>query len=366
MAQQGSPPRRSSGLSGSGRSDGPGRRGRAAAPGRQPQRDWPSRAESADVADRGDSAGRPSRPSRAERESWRQHDPFIARDDGDLPPWAGPSIYPTGPGGSRLRPPAAEPDEPGQGDGGRPGGRQRRRGRGRAAAARLRKSRRRVYIWCGTAIAVAMIVAVVAVIHGLPKPAPHSDFVTTLQAGEFRSVPSACGSVSPALLSQYLPGQSRKVTPSGTGGAASQCSFTVDAKPVFRVLQVTMEAYRPSGLAAGDGSATANANGTFLLTQQHLAHPGKKAPLPAAQMTQLTGLGGQAFSALQIIHASKTVTDLVTVLAIDHNVVVTVSLQAQASGQGFGPVSVAALRAGTLAVSRAVMAKIVAQPAVSG
>jgi hypothetical protein len=212
----------------------------------------------------------------------------------------------------------------------------------------------------------AVIVAAVVAISGIHKPAPHSGFVTSLQAGEFRSVPSACGSVSPALLGQYLPGKARKVTPAGTSGTTSQCSFTVDTKPVFRVLEVTAQAYQPSVVAAGNGSATDGALDAYLLAQQQLARPGKKAPLPAAQITPLPGLGKQAFSALQVVHAGRSVTDLVTVLARDRNLVITVSLQAQASGDGFGPVSVTTLRAGALAVSRAVMARGAAEPAVRG
>jgi hypothetical protein len=240
----------------------------------------------------------------------------------------------------------------------------RRRGRGRAAAARLRKSRRRVYIWCGSAIAVAVIIAAVAAIHGLHKPVKHTGFITSLQSGEYRTVPSACSSVSPALLSQYLPGSARKVTPASTSGTTSQCSFTVDSKPVFRVLEVTAQAYQPSLVSAGNGSGTASATDSFLTAQQQLAHPGKKSPLPAAQLGSLTGLGQQALTALQVIHHGHSVTDLVTVLTRQHNVLVTVSLQAQVSGRGFGPVSVATVRAGALAVSRAVLAKVVAGHAV--
>jgi len=338
VAQQGSPPRRSSRSPESGRS---GRHGaRDPETGREPRGNW---------------------PSRAEREAWRQHDPFAGDDEGDAPPWAGPSIYATRPGGSRLQPPAPRLDEPEPAqDGGVP------RRRGRAAAARLRRSRRRVYIWCGTAIVAAVIVAAVAAIHGLSKSTPASTFVTTLQAGEYRTVPSACGSVSSALLGQYLPGNARKVTPAGSGTGTSQCTFTVDSKPVFRVLEITSQAYQPSAVAAGDGSATANAQDSFLVAEQQLTHPGKKAPLPPAQITPLAGLGKQAFSALQVIHAGNTVTDLITIMARDRNVVVSVSLQAQASGDGFGPVSVAELRAGALAVTRMVVAKAVAEPAVRG
>lgn len=329
-------------------------------PAAQPRGTEPSRADRTATADRGSRPGGGSRPGRSDREAWKQSDPFAAADDSDLPPWAGPSIYATRAGGSRLRPPAPELEEPGQ----EPGEEQpRKRRRGRAAAARLRKSRRRVYIWCGTAIVVAVVVAVVAVIHGLPKPAPKSSFISTLQAGEFRAVPSACSAVSPALLSQYLPGTARKVS-TGEGSTSSQCSFTVDSKPVFRVLEAALQAYQPSLVAAGNGSATDNAIDSFLVTQQALAHPGKKSPLPAAQVTPLTGLGSAAFSALQVIRADHTVTDLVTVVARDRNVIVTVSLQAQASGKGYGPVAVSLVRSGALAAGRAVLTKAMAGPTV--
>jgi hypothetical protein len=399
VAQQGFPPRRSP------RQPDSGRIGRHGAPApeiesdRELRQDWPSQPERPEVADRGtrarpDAGPRPdagararpdggvrpdpgvrpdrqsrpdrtSRPARPDQESWRHDDPFTAGDDeGDLPPWAGLSIYPARPGGGRVRPPVPdEPDEAPPG-GGAPGGRGRRRGR--AAAARLRRSRRRVVIWCGTAIALAVIIAVVLVIHGLGKPAPKSDFVNTLQAGEFRSVPNSCRSVSPALLSQYLPGTARKVTSAGPSSGTSQCSFTVDQKPVFRVLEVTLQAFAPSAIPAGDGSATANATDTFLVTQAALAHPGKKAPLPPAAITPVPGLGQQALSALQVSKASRAITDLVTVMARERNVLVTVSLQAQASGNGFGPVSASNLRAAALAVSRSVLAKAAAGPAVTG
>jgi hypothetical protein len=199
-----------------------------------------------------------------------------------------------------------------------------------------------------------------------PKPAPHSDFVQTLQAGEYATVPSACGTVSSALLTQYLSGTTRRVTPASTGAGTSQCTFTVDRRPVFRVLEVTMQAYQPSAVAAGDGSATENAVGSFAVTQQSLAHPGKKAPLPPATITPITGLGMQAISALQVLKAGRNVTDLVTVVARDHNVVATITLQAQASGGGYGPVSVPTLRQGALTIARAVLAKTQAQKAVRG
>jgi hypothetical protein len=321
----------------------------------------PSRA--AQPAGRAGVAERGRRPlaGRGARDSWREQDPFHGEEESELPPWAGPNIYPTGPGGTRIRPPEPEAEEPAP-EAAAP----RRRGRGRAAAARLRKSRRRVYVWCGTAIVLAVIVAGVAILHGLPGHKSKPTFISTFQAGEYKTVPSACTTVSSALLSQNLAGSARKVTPASTGSGQSQCSFTVDAKPVFRVLEVTIQAFQPSLIAAGNGSATDSATDSYLASRNQLAAPGKRSPLPAAQVTALTGLGQQGLSALQVIRASHAVTDLLTVIARDHNVIATVSLQAQASGGGFGPVSVSSLRAGALAVCKAVLAKALAQPVVKG
>jgi len=47
-------------------------------------------------------------------------------------------------------------------------------------------------------------------------------------------------------------------------------------------------------------------------------------------------------------------------------VLINVSLQAQVSGGGFGPVSTSTIQAGALAVSRAVIAKALAGPTVTG
>ncbi|HEY6479732.1 MAG TPA: hypothetical protein VIZ00_06880, partial [Streptosporangiaceae bacterium] len=233
----------------------------------------------------------------------------------------------------------------------------RRRGirRGRAAAARLRKSRRRVYVYCGTAVVLAVAVAAFLAIRALPKHQPAPTFITTLQPGEFATVPAACNSVGPALLSSYLPGHVTKVNPAGTSASFSQCSFTVDTKPLFRVLNVTAQAYQPSAVAAGNGSATANAVDNFVIDEQTLRTPGKHSAVPPAQVTLITGLGTEAFRAVQVIHTRAAVNDVVTVTARQRNLVVTVAFQAQASGSGYGPVDVGTVEAGALAVARAVL-----------
>jgi hypothetical protein len=218
-------------------------------------------------------------------------------------------------------------------------------------------------------VIVAVAVAAGLLIHQQHKPAPADAAVLTLLPGEFRSVPDACTSVGTATLGQYVPGRSRKVTHSITTSAQNQCTFTVDVKPVFRVLEVTAQQYSPSGLASGNGSATNNAIDNFALERQGLANPAKNAHMPKALISNVAGLGQAAFSALQVFHiAGGDKTDRVTVAVRDHNVVFIVQLQglqsAKGSGGRFGPVSVSVLRAGTLAAARQVQAAVTAGPAV--
>jgi hypothetical protein len=326
----------------------------------------------AGVAERRGTASRPGRAgqrSHPEREIW-DRDPFSESDESEVPPWAGPSIYATRAGGRRMGPPTEEQAEAeletAAADDAGSAPAPRRRGRGRAAAARLRKSRRRVYILCGSAIVIAVIIAVVAVIVELPSPKPKSDFISSLQPGEFKAVPSACTAVSASVLSQNLDGSARKVTPTGTGPASSQCSFTVDHPPVFRVLQITIQAFQPSLYAAGNGSATAGAVDAYASARLALTSPSKKSPLPKATVTNLTGLGQEAVSAVQILRQrrSRTVDDLFTVVARERNVLITVTLEAQAKGGGYGPVSQPTVASGTQALARAVMTKAQTEPTV--
>ncbi len=218
------------------------------------------------------------------------------------------------------------------------------------------------------AVVVAFAVAAVLLITEQPSPTQHGSFVNSLQRGEFRSVPNACTSVSAGALSQYLPGTPRKATQSIASSTQSQCTFTVDVKPVFRVLEVTSQAYLPSGLATGNGSATNNAIDNYLATQQGLANPAKKTRMPKARISQLTGLGNAAFSALQHFRVGGEPTDIVTMLVRDHNAVITIRMQASFDRHGVGgsqPVPVSQLRADALAVTRQVLAKVAAGPTVS-
>ena len=318
--------------------------------------------------DQSDRSGR-SRTSREPgRTGWQMLDAFDAgaEPESDLPPWAVPGgIEPLRPARRPPRRPVPEPvaeptpaEEPARD---RPGVRRRLAGRTRAAAARRRRSRRRLVYWGGAAIAVVVIIGLVIVLN--QPPVVRSQFVTTLQKGELSSVPDACHVVGAATLGEYLPGTRKSIQPFNYRGE-SECTYTVDARPVFRVLNVTMQAYQPAGyIPVGNGNATANAAYTYGRQRRQFIKPAKNTPQPPATITPLAGLGQEAFSALQVFHVG-TITDWVTVVARYHNVLVTASLEAQASG-GFGPVSIGELRAGALAVARQMMTAVQAIPPVS-
>jgi len=320
----------------------------------------------------GRSRERSRRAARPERPRW-QADAFGPDDtDPDLPPWAGPTRYAR----TSQRAAAADPHAGGyvgkagtRVDDGLRGGpadaaaaaprsRMAARRQGRAAATRLRKSRRRVYRWSVVGIAVCVVGAVITVIATQSSPQP-TTYVTKLLPGEFKSVPSACGSVSAAVLAQYLPG-SRTTTNQFSGATQSQCSFTVDAKPVFRLLEVSAQAFQPFAAASGNGSASANASDSLALAKGTLAKPPKKSPLSPAQIAVLPHLGQQAFAAIQRERASGIVSDVVTVVVRDRNVLITVQLSAQET-PGFSPTPVATLQAGATAAAQDMLAKLKAQ-----
>jgi hypothetical protein len=291
--------------------------------------------------------------------------PAVGPDGEDLPPWAGLPVGPRRPGRTihpqrgRAEPAPAEAEpEPGPdgGDGGAGGGGLTRR----AIATRARKARRKLMIGGGAAI-VAVFIAAGVWLLVRPHAAAHRGpgFVSTFQPGEFRSVPDACQALPTPVLSQYLPGHPTRVHSANVGGdTSSQCTWTLDAKPVYRVLQVTQEAFTPSGLNTGNGSATFGAIDGFSAARVQLASPAKRTHLPPATVTSVPGLGDNAFSAVQVIHRGGNVNDLVTLVVRDHNVLLTVSFQGEqhAAAGGYGPVSLSELKAGTLAAARAALA----------
>jgi hypothetical protein len=348
---QGYPPRRSA------RMPAGGRRGRQDEPGRR---------------------GRPDRP----RAGSFDDDAFDDSEE-NVPPWAGLDIHPTGPGGRPIRPPRA-PDRRGsdRGDGragadaedpawepgddedwAAPGPRGPRAGLGRRAATRARKSRNRLITVCGLAAVVLAVLGLWATntwpFQTSAPPAPaNSGLITTYQRGELRTIPNACSAIGASLLSQYLPGKVTKVSQSAATASQSQCTWTLDAKPNFRVLTVSSQAYAPSLLATGNGSATFNAIDAYAAVMQGLQDPPKSSKLPKAQIGAATGLGNAAFTALQVFHLGGAVTDEVTVVARDRNVLIDVSMQGQERGGGFGPVPDATLTAAALAAAHEVLAGI--------
>lgn len=305
-------------------------------------------------------AGEPVR-SRPEHSSRPNFDEFENGSDEDLPPWAGLGIHPTGPGGRQLRPPRAP--EPAQPRGGQawpaeepPDARGSRR-----AAAKARRSRRRLVVGVGLfVVAVAVVLGILGKLpfQGKPAAAPGSGLVTTLQPGEFRAVPNACDAISVTLLRQYLPGKLAKVSQSVGNSSQSQCTWTLDARPDFRVLTVSSAALTPSLLSSGDGSATFSAIDAYGQQLRGLQDPPKSSKAPKAQLGAAAGLGRDAFSALQVFHVGGVTTDEVTVVARDRNVLVDISMQGQEHGGGFGPVPVSTLRAAALAAAHEMIAGI--------
>jgi hypothetical protein len=335
---------------------------------------------------RGHSAepGRPSHPdrrSRPDRASRLRLDGLDAFDDGldeDLPPWAGLGIYPSGPGRKERTPPA--PGRPISGDDGRPAGlaspdwagppdtdaaRPREggpdRSQRRRAAVRARRSRRRLL--AGGGLIVIAIVVVLGVLGKLPwqggsAQSPASGLVTTFLPGEFRSVPNACHAVSAATVGQYLPGKVSRVAQSLGSATQSQCTWTLDARPDFRVLTVSSQAYAPSLLASGNGSGTFGAIDAYRAHLQRLQDPPRSSKAPRAQLGAAVGLGRDAFTALQVFRVGGDTTDEVTVVVRDRNVLIIVTMQGQEHGGGFEPVPVATLRAAALAAAHEVLAGI--------
>jgi hypothetical protein len=329
----------------------------------------PQPAGALDLAD-GDRIAWPEEPGPAPAEAGQAWRNVPVRRPGDLedpdayelPPWAGLSIMPQRPArqGRTIYPQrgggAADGNEPAPEPAG-PGGLTRR-----AIATRARKARRKLIIGGVCAIVAVCIGAIVwLIVKPSPPPAANPGFVQTFQPGETQSVPDACQVVTGTVLSQYMPGHPSRVhSASLNGKTSSQCTWTLDAKPVYRVLEVTNQAYAPSGLNPGNGSATSGAILAYSEAEQQLAHPAKSPHLPAATVSKVPGLGDAAFSAVQVIRRAGTVNDLVTLVVRDRNVLVTVAFQGEqrAAAGGYGPVRLSELQAGTLAAARQALAAL--------
>jgi len=235
------------------------------------------------------------------------------------------------------------------------------RPRGRQAAARARRAHRRIYLWGGVLVVAAIVGSGLYLLLGRSSPpAKQPDaMVTTFLPGEFQTTPNACTAVSPATLNQYLPGKRTVAAPASLdGGAASLCSWTLDARPVYRLLNVQAQAYSPNGLASGDGSATNAAIDGYAQALQQKTNPPKKTQLPKAVITSIPGLGSKAFSAFQKIKAGGIATDQLTVVARDRNVLVTVVFEGDSGRGGYTAVPVSQLTAGAIAAARDVLSQL--------
>jgi hypothetical protein len=261
-----------------------------------------------------------------------------------VPSWA--QWQETGDGGEEDLPPmrAREP---------------RDRGASRALRAAARRRRRWLIMGGGAAVLAGAIVAVVLLTGGHKAPAGNDAgaLVTTFQHGELRQVPNACHVVPATTVQQYLPGKAKVVAPlSVSGPAGSACDWTIDQPPQYRLMELTMQAYAPNGLASGDGSATFAATDAYQLALQELRTPPKNSPAAArATVRELTGFGDAAFTAQQVFHVGGAVTDVATVMVRYHNVVVTVTLNGLAhSNKGnYGPVSQSQLAQAAMAFAQA-------------
>jgi len=270
--------------------------------------------------------------------------------DEDSPPWADlPPV--SSQGRHQARPEDEETAAP------------RRVPGGRAMRAAARR-RRRWFIMLGVVVVLAGgVTSAVLLTGGGPSPAsvtPNA-LITTFQPGELQRVPNACDSVPAATVAQYLPGKVKVAAPLPVNGSLeSACNWTVDKAPAYRLLDLDMLAYAPSGLASGDGSATFAAIDAYATTLQNLRSPAKKSFEPRATVRTLTGLGDEAFSATQVFYVGGAITDVATVVIRFHNVIVTVTLDGlQHSNRGdYGPVSLSQLSSGALAFAESAEASL--------
>ena len=213
------------------------------------------------------------------------------------------------------------------------------------------RKRRRLLIAGGAVIALAIAV-VVYLMSGGPGAANlgFGNFVTNFLPGELQQVPDPCTTVPAATLNQFLPGTRKEAAPPLNSGTNTQCTWTLDNPPTYRVLEVQLQAYSPSGLASGDGSATFAAEDGYQSFENNYTSPGPKSGQPKATVTDLSGMPGgsqtSAFQATQVFNRGGAVTDVANVYVRYRNVIITVvvdGLDQSSGGKKYGPVSMSDL-----------------------
>ena len=126
------------------------------------------------------------------------------------------------------------------------------------------------------------------------------------------------------------------------------------------------QAYSPSGLASGDGSATIAAIDAYAQALQQKTNPPKKTQLPKAISPRSRDWAASAFTALQKIKAGGITTDQVTVVVRDRNVLVTVVVEGRFGPRRVQRVPVSQLTAGAAAAARDVLSHASAEPERTG
>jgi hypothetical protein len=229
-----------------------------------------------------------------------------------------------------------------------------------------RRKRRRLLITGGVAVAL-VIAAVVYLISGRPGTANvgFGNLVTNFLPGELQQVPDPCTTVPAATLNQYLPGTRKEAAPPLNSGANTQCTWTLDNAPTYRVLEVQLQAYSPSGLARGNGSATFAAEDAYQSFENGYTSPGPKSGQPKATVTDLPGMPGgsqtSAFQATQVFNRGGAVTDVADVYVRYRNVIISVvvdGLDQSSGGKKYGPVSMSDLTAAANSVAKEMASQI--------
>jgi len=229
-----------------------------------------------------------------------------------------------------------------------------------------RRQRRRLLIAGGAVIALA-IAATVYLLEGGPGAANlgFGSFVTNFLPGELQQVPNPCTTVPSATLGKFLPGKLKVAAPPLNSGASTACTWLLDKAPTYRVLQVNLQAYSPSGLASGNGSATFAAEDAYQSFENGFSSPGPKSGQPKATVTDVTGMPGgsqtSAFQATQVFNRGGATTDVANVLVRYRNVIITVvvdGLDQTGSGKKYGPVSMSDLTAAGKTVATEMAAQI--------
>jgi hypothetical protein len=229
-----------------------------------------------------------------------------------------------------------------------------------------RRKRRRMLFAGGGAAVVVIAVAVYFLVGGGSSATPgFGNLITSFLPGELQQVPDACNTVPDAMLNQYLNGTRKIAAPPLNTGANTECTWTLDSPPTYRVLEVQIDAYSPSALY-GNGSATDAAELNYESFQQDYAKPGPKSGQPPATVTDLSGMPGgtqtSAFLATQVFNREGAKTDVANVLVRYRNVIITVVVDGldQATGnKTYGPVSMSDLSSAAETVARQVAGTVV-------